>query len=66
MFPGDSIFVSVYHPFKSIEQKQITGEAFFKLNAIGKVVERIPSEDCKAVKQDFYSIKAAHERYELW
>ena len=65
LFPGHSLFVSVYHPLKAIEPKQVTGQAAFKINSIAKVVERIP-RSCKKVAPDFNSIKKAHENYELW
>ena len=66
LFPGHSLFVSAYHPLKAIESKQVTGKAVFKLNAIGKVVEKIPSEYCREVDTNLYSAKTAHEDYELW
>ena len=66
LFPGHSVFVSVFHPFKAIESKQITGEAVYKVHATGKFVQRIPSTDCKAVDANPISLEAAHEDFELW
>ena len=66
LFAGHSVFVTVYHPLKAIEPKQVTGQAAFKLNAIGKLVERVPSKDCKTVESNLYSVKLAQEDYEIW
>ena len=65
LFPGHSLFVSAYHPLKAIEPKRVTGSVAFKLNAIAKFEERIP-RNCMKVNMDFFSLKEAHEDYELW
>ena len=65
IFPGHSLFVSAYHPLKAIEPKRVTGSVAFKLNAIAKLEERIP-RNCRKVDMDFFSLKEAHEDYELW
>ena len=66
LFPGHSIFVAAYHPLKALEPKHVTGSAVFKVNALGQIVERIPSKSCKAVESNLYSVKAAYEDYEKW
>ena len=65
LFPGHSLFVSVYHPQKAIELNQVTGSVAFRLNAIATVEERIP-RNCKKVELDFFLLKEAHEDYEIW
>ena len=65
LFPGHSLFVSVYHPLKAIEPKCVTGSVAFRMNAIAKIEERI-QRNCKKVEMEFFSLKKAHEDYEFW
>ena len=65
LFPGHSLFVSVYHPLMAIEPKHVTGSVAFRLNAIAKIEEKIP-RNCKKVEMDFSLLKKAHEDYENW
>ena len=55
LFPGHSLFVSVYHPLKAIEPKHVTGPVAFRMNAIAKFKERI-QRNCKKVVMDFFSL----------
>ena len=66
LFPGQKLFVADFHPLKAIEPKQISGQAFFKVNVIAKVEDRIPDANCITVESELSSVLKAHKDYEFW
>ena len=66
LFPGQKLFVADFHPLKAIEPKQISGQAYFKVNAIAKVEERIPNGNCITVESKLSAVLKAHQDYEFW
>ena len=66
LFPGQKLFVADYHPLKALEPKRVSGQAFFKVNIIAKVEEKIPNGNCIAVESKLSSVLKAHKKYEFW
>ena len=67
LFPGQKLFLSIYHPAEAVEPRKITGAAFFKANIMTKVTENLAElHHCENVERDIFSIRSAHQKYELW
>ena len=67
LFPGQKMFVSIYHPTESIEPKIVTGAAFFKFNVNTKVTSLLPDHhECLTVGTNFVSVSSGHREYEMW
>ena len=70
LFPGQKVFISVYHPVKTLEPKTInTGsiEKFYKVDILTTVDEKLPEKaNCKELDDELLTIVKAHEDYENW
>ena len=68
LFPGQKIFLSLYHPTESIEPRKISGDAgTFKANIAAKVTENLPElHHCKTVERKLFTIRDASKNYEIW
>ena len=67
LFPGQKIFLSVYHPTESVEPRRVTGAAVFKANIMATVKESLAElHHCASVERNIFSIRAAHKKYEHW
>ena len=68
LFPGQKIFVSLFHPIKAIKPTIIEGNKMFifKASSRAKITEHIENNDCLASKKDIASVMAIHRSYELW
>ena len=67
LFPGNKMFLSVYHPTESLEGKRLEGAAMFKLNLIPKVTSLLSDHGyCKAVENNFLSVAKAQKEYDQW
>ena len=68
LFPGKKIFMSNYHPQKSIEPVELTGKAFYKANVLTKVKTKLlKNNNCEPVDSlDMNLVMVAHKTYELW
>ena len=67
LFPGQKMFLSVYHPTESLEAMPVDGANFHKLSLIPKVTALLPdNRNCQATGQTFVSVKKAYNAYDLW
>ena len=67
LFPGQQMFLSVYHPTVSLEGKRVEGSAFFKLNLAPKVTSLLPDQrSCQAVENNFLAFAKAHKECDYW
>ena len=66
LFPGQKIFVSMFHPHKAIKPTIITGRSLFKSIAAGRTVQRIASDQCLSSGTDLFSVIDIQKSYEIW
>ena len=66
LFPGQKLYVSIYHPLEALEPKQVTGNLFNKITAVAHVVQKIPNENCLNVDSNLSEVISAHKEHELW
>ena len=67
LFPGQMIYVVLYHPTKSLEPKKFTGRATFKMNFQLKVSETLSSSKCQKIDvYDISKVIEAHKNHEQW
>ena len=67
LFPGQKMFLSVYHPTESLEGKTVEGSTMFKLSLIPKVTSLLSDHGyCKAVENNFIAVAEAHKEYDHW
>ena len=68
LFPGQKMFLSVYHPSESLEGRRVEGSTMFKLSLIPKVTSLLSEHGyCKAIdNDDFISFSKALKEYDYW
>ena len=67
LFPGQMIYVALYHPTKALEPKTLSGRAFFKMNFRLKVSQTLSSSKCQKLDvQDITAVIGAHRKHEQW
>ena len=67
LFPGQKIFLSVYHPTVSLEGKRVEGSTMFKISLTPKVTSLLPDNGyCQAVEESFSAFAKAQKEYDHW
>ena len=68
LFPGQKIFVSLFHPIKAIQPTIIEGNRkfIFKASSKAKITEHIENNDCLGSEKDLASVMSVHTSYEIW
>ena len=67
LFPGQKMFLSMYHPTQSLEGKRVEGSTLFKLSLIPKVTSLLSDQGhCKAVENNFDAFAKAQKEYDDW
>ena len=66
LFPGQKIFVSLFHPHKALKPTLITGHSMFKSTANGRTVQNVASTKCISSGTDLFSIIETQKSYEIW
>lgn len=67
LFPGQKMFLSVYHPTESLEGRRVEGSTMFKLSLIPKVTSLLSEHGyCKPVDNNFISFAKAQKEYDFW
>ena len=66
LFPGQKIFVSLFHPHKAIKPTIITGHSLFKAIANGRIVQKIANDQCISSGTELFSSIELQQSYELW
>ena len=67
LFPGQKMFLSVYHPTESLEGKRVKGSTMFKLSLNPKVTSLLSDHGyCKAVENNFVAFAKAQKEYDNW
>ena len=67
LFPGQKMFLSVYHPTDSLEGKRVEGSTMFKLSLLPKVTSLLSDHGyCKAVENNFDAFEKAQKEYDYW
>ena len=67
LFPGQKIFLSVYHPTGSLEGKRVEGSALLKISLTPKVTSLLPDHGyCQAVEDNFFAFAKAQKEYDHW
>ena len=67
LFPGQKMFMSVYHPTESLEGKRVEGSTMFKLSLIPKVTSLLSDHGyCKAVENNFIAFAKSQKEYDRW
>ena len=67
ILPGKQIFISNFHPIKTIESSEVSGARFFRMIVIPKQFEYVSDTgDCINNGTDMESIIRTYEEYETW
>ena len=67
MLPGKRIFLSNYHPFKTIEAVEVSGARYFRMIVTARQTEHISDRgDCVSNGTDLTSVIQTHDNYETW
>ena len=68
VFPGQKIFVSLFHPIQALKPAILRGRRMSIFSTIyrAKTIENINSEKCLHTEENLGSVISAHKSYELW
>ena len=67
ILPGKQIFVSNFHPIKTIESSEVSGGKFFRMIVMPKQSEYVSDTgDCINNGSDMESIRRTYNEYETW
>ena len=67
LFPGQKLFVANYHPIKSMDLKEINGNAVFSMKILITLIGKLPEKsNCQIVRTSLPEVAQAHKNYESW
>ena len=66
LFPGQMIYVALFHPKMALEPKKFSGRAFLSFHVKAKVSQTVTSSTCQKMDFDVNTVLEAHKNHEKW